>query len=83
MGIPVVASNVGGIYALIQDGSSGLLVQPKQPQELAEAIVRLLKDEQFRQEISQRASQQAVTAFNLTRMVDGIEQVYNTVLNKG
>lgn len=42
---PVVASNVGGLGEMIDDGKSGLLVPPKDPKALAEAIVSLQSDE--------------------------------------
>lgn len=42
---PVVATNVGGLGEMIEDGKSGLLVPPKNPKALAEAIISLLQDE--------------------------------------
>lgn len=41
---PVIASNVGGLGEMIEDGKSGLLVEPKNPIELANAIIKLLKN---------------------------------------
>lgn len=43
---PVIASNVGGLEEMIEDGKSGLLVKPKNPQELANAIIHLLNNPQ-------------------------------------
>jgi starch synthase len=43
-GAPVVASRVGGIPEIVQDGRSGLLVPPKDPTTLADAVNRVLAD---------------------------------------
>jgi glycosyltransferase involved in cell wall biosynthesis len=45
LGRPVVASRVGGLVEIIQDGRTGALVEPDDPRALADAIIRLLSDE--------------------------------------
>jgi glycosyltransferase involved in cell wall biosynthesis len=49
--LPVVATNVGGIPSLIQDGHNGLLVPPAQPAAMASAIRRILADSDLRQKL--------------------------------
>ena len=46
MGVPVVATRVGGTPDLIQEGRQGLLVPPRAPEELAAAVKRILEDPQ-------------------------------------
>src|SRR6185503_19439683 len=41
---PIVASRVGGIPEVVVDGKTGFLVPPKDPEQLAAAIVRMMKD---------------------------------------
>jgi glycosyltransferase involved in cell wall biosynthesis len=50
-GLPVVASRVGGVPEVVADGETGLLVPPGSPQELAEALRRLLADPELRQRL--------------------------------
>jgi glycosyltransferase involved in cell wall biosynthesis len=56
-GIPVVATNVGGVPDILEDGDNGLLVSPGKPRALAEAIIRLLRDEGLRERLRERGFQ--------------------------
>lgn len=47
-GIPIVASNVGGIPSLIENGENGFLVEPKSPEQIADKIKLLLADSEVR-----------------------------------
>ncbi len=44
-GLPVIASRVGGLAEIVEDGKNGLLVPPGDPQALAEAVLKLIQDE--------------------------------------
>lgn len=48
MGVPVVASNVGGLVDTVVDGKTGVLVPPSDPQALADGIISLLSDDALR-----------------------------------
>ncbi len=82
MGLPVVASDVGGIYTLVKDGVNGLLVPAEKPESLAEAILNLLNDKNLAAEMGRRAREQARQKFDLKEMVEGIEGVYKEVVSK-
>lgn len=55
MGLPVVATRVGGMDKLLTDGSNGLLVSDNDPGEMADAILKLLSDPVLTESISVNA----------------------------
>jgi len=52
-GVPVVSTNVGGVPFLVEDGKTALLVPPKDPERMAEAMLRVLSDESLRERLVQ------------------------------
>lgn len=54
---PVVATRVGGLADAVRDGETGLLVPPRDPQALAQAIVRLLRDPALARQMGERGRQ--------------------------
>jgi glycosyltransferase involved in cell wall biosynthesis len=54
-GKPIVATNVGGNPEVVRNGMTGLLVPPENPEKLAEAIVKMLKDEPLRKNLGNAA----------------------------
>jgi glycosyltransferase involved in cell wall biosynthesis len=55
LGLPVVATRVGGLPEVLSDGESGLLVSPESPGELADALTRVLGDRDLRARLSDGA----------------------------
>jgi glycosyltransferase involved in cell wall biosynthesis len=74
---PVVASDVGGIPEMIEDGVTGLLVEHDNPVELAAAIVRLLRDPVFAERIATAGHDLVHERFCVELMVKAIEQIYD------
>ncbi len=74
---PVVASDVGGIPEMIEDGVTGLLVPHDEPVALAAAIVRLLKDHAFAEKIGRAGHDLVHDRFCIELMVKAIEQIYD------
>jgi glycosyltransferase involved in cell wall biosynthesis len=74
---PVVASAVGGIPEMIEDGLTGLLVPPHDPAALAAAIVRLLRDHPFADTLARAARDQIHDRFCVELMVHAIESIYD------
>jgi glycosyltransferase involved in cell wall biosynthesis len=74
---PVVATNVGGIPEMIEDGVSGLLVPPHDPDALAAAIVQLLVDHPYADTIGRKGHDVAHERFSIEFMVRAIEDIYD------
>ncbi len=66
-GVPVVASNISGIPELVEDGRSGLLVPPRDPQALADAFNCLRTDPALRQRLGQAGRERVMQRFDLHR----------------
>lgn len=69
LGIPVIASNVGGIPEIIRDGQEGFLVSTGSPELLAEKVVQVLENPFLRNELSRRARERFLDSFELSKGV--------------
>src|SRR3954452_20299392 len=74
---PVVASNVGGIPEMVEDGRTGLLVEPHEAEGLARAITRLLVDHPFADTIARAGHDLVHERFCVEQMVSAIETIYD------
>lgn len=82
-GRPVIASNVGGIPAIVEDQRTGLLVPPGDVVALAEAIEELLAQPDRAKAMGVAASHSIGAKFGAQSMVQAVEAVYETALAKG
>jgi glycosyltransferase involved in cell wall biosynthesis len=79
-GLPIVATRVGGVPDLIEDGVHGLLVEPGDPAALAVAIQDLLNDHARASTFGARAHERRRREFDLDVMVHNIETLYDELL---
>src|SRR4051794_23296963 len=75
-GKPVVATRVGGVPELVEDGVTGLLVDPGDASGFAAAVARLLREPGFRAEAGRGARERQQSDFDLDLMVRRLETVY-------
>jgi glycosyltransferase involved in cell wall biosynthesis len=75
-GLPIVASGVGGILELIDDGRTGLLVPAGDATALADRICRLMNDTVFASRIGNSARADAHARYSFDRMVGAFESLY-------
>jgi L-malate glycosyltransferase len=79
-GLPIVASGVGGILELIDDGRTGLLVPPGERDPLADALCRLIADPVLAGRLGDAARTEAHARYSFDRMVGAFEHLYLTEL---
>jgi len=81
-GLPVVATSVGGVPELVQDGAQGILVPRGDRQALSDAISRLLSFEGLRASMGRSAQQRASLEFDQAQMVEGYAALYSALFRE-
>ena len=82
VGRPVIASRIGAMADLIDDGTTGLLVPPGDPAALAQAMIRMMHDPALRARCVTAARARVEAEGGLDRMVERTLQVYDECLTK-
>ncbi|MCC5869126.1 MAG: glycosyltransferase family 4 protein [Gammaproteobacteria bacterium] len=84
MNVPTIGTNAGGVAELITDGVDGLLVEPRNPEALVEAVLKILLDPAFAQRLAdsgrdkvERRFHSGVSAEVLGRNIQGSDTVMN------
>jgi glycosyltransferase involved in cell wall biosynthesis len=75
-GTPVIGTSAGGIPEIIDDGKTGIIVPPSSPQELTEAIIKLLRDDSRRRQIGDAGRRHVERHFSTERMARNVEELY-------
>jgi len=81
LGVPVVASAVGGIPELIEHGRTGMLVPPGDPTTLARMLVRVLTDDDLARTLSTQGSQEVATRRTWALHCERLLSLYGQVLD--
>jgi len=81
MGKPVVGTKVNAIPEVVEDGVNGLVVESKNPRELAHALTELLQDERKREKFGEKSRSIVLDKFTLDIFAQKTEQVYFSLLN--
>jgi glycosyltransferase involved in cell wall biosynthesis len=76
MGLPVVGTRLSAIPELIEDGETGLLVQPGNDEEMARAMLRILTETQLRERIISSGKKRVRQAFNNRELINDLFSVY-------
>jgi glycosyltransferase involved in cell wall biosynthesis len=79
LGTPVVATRVGGIPEIVDDGVDGVLTAPADSKSLAEAIVGLLEDHERRSKMAGAGREKVLRRFRFEEMVRSYEAFYRSL----
>lgn len=80
-GIPVVATNVGGIPSIIKDNYNGFLIKPGDNSNLKECIIKLISNQELRNNFSQNTYKNISKEFSLKSNVDILYTLYKKLLS--
>ena len=80
-GVPVVATKVGGVIDIIEDGKNGLLVSPADPKSMAKAVLRIFENIDLAKELAENASLKVKQKYNLELMIKNTLDVYRDALS--
>ena len=76
-GLPIVAAKVGGVPEMIENGKSGILVEPQNPQELVAAIKKIIADDNLRKFLGDNALIAVKEKFFLAEMLEKTKELFN------
>lgn len=78
---PVIVTNVGSIPEVVEDGVTGFIVPPRDVEALANAIVKILQDDDLRKEMGENAYKKMMAELSWDEIARKTIQVYKTVIN--
>ena len=79
-GRPVVATRVGGVPDVVQEGEDGFLVEPGATGELADRLARLAGDPELRERMGRAGRERVVPRYAVERLVDDVDRLYKSLL---
>jgi glycosyltransferase involved in cell wall biosynthesis len=81
MGIPVIAANRGMLPEIVDNNINGLIIEDT-PENLADAILTLTRDENLRRKLGEASLNKALEKFSLEAMTTQVEKVYEELLSE-
>ena len=82
MGVPVLATRVSAIPELVEDGRTGLLVDPGEHRQMAQCMAKLLGDEELRQRIIEAARRRVREEFDNRELIQRLAEVFEEAVLK-
>jgi len=80
IGLPIIASDVGGVSELIKDGENGILIKPKSPQQIASSIIYLIENPNIAEQMGNKNIIRARQNHNIENKARDYEKIYMELL---
>ncbi|MCP9456394.1 MAG: glycosyltransferase family 4 protein [Nitrospira sp.] len=80
VGLPIVTTEVGESRHVIANGQSGLIVKPRDPKALADALMLLIQQKELRERIRRNARQTFLEKFTIDKMITHYQNVYEGLM---
>ncbi|MBD1396956.1 glycosyltransferase [Pontibacter sp. JH31] len=78
--LPVIASKIGGLKDIVEDGKTGILVDVNSPEQIAEALIELMSDPLKMKEMGETGFTNAYAKYSAERYVKDVESLYDELL---
>ncbi len=82
-GIPVIATSAGGIFSLIENGRTGILVAKKDPDAIANQVERLIDDPGLAAELAAQGRARVAESFDIRTTAERTSAIYESVAGTG
>lgn len=79
--VAVISTNVGGIPEIIENGETGILINPGDFKGLANAIIKLIENVEFRKKMVEKAKVKAIEKYSTINGIRNFENFYNDIIN--
>jgi len=78
--LPVIATNIGDLPVMVEDGKSGLIVEEKSPYRIAESLETLVNNSELRLKFGRAGYEKLLCEYTIDKMIDKTEKLYYNVL---
>ena len=78
-GVPLIATRVGGLVDIVRDGETGMLVEPRNSQQIQQAVVRVLEDKVYADKLVQNATHKA-EEFDWQKSTRKVRSIYRSMI---
>jgi len=80
-GVPVIATKVGGFQEIIEDGKDGILIEPRNSDEIADSILKILNDSKLAAKLVKQARKKVEQRYTMPRCLEATGKVYEKTIS--